>query len=77
MVPNYVYLSRYLKSHPEHAQGIGLGRFSFQIPRPLHDSYVRKRTGPMPAPMTPECIELSPGIEEYYLNKVMVMLMQH
>lgn len=53
-------VEKYLKSHPEHAQGIGLGRFSFQIPRPLHDSYVRKRTGPMPAPMTPECIELSP-----------------
>ncbi|KAM0011278.1 putative transcription factor & chromatin remodeling CW-Zn family [Helianthus debilis subsp. tardiflorus] len=35
---------KYLKDHPEHAQGIGLARFSFQIPRPLKENYVRKRS---------------------------------
>ncbi|KAK1418345.1 hypothetical protein QVD17_27488 [Tagetes erecta] len=34
---------KYLEGHPEHAQGIGLGRFSFQIPRPLKENYVKKR----------------------------------
>ncbi|XP_071737087.1 methyl-CpG-binding domain-containing protein 2-like [Rutidosis leptorrhynchoides] len=53
-------IEKYLISHPEHAEGLDFGRFSFQIPRPLNDSYVRKRTGTTPAPMTPECIELSP-----------------
>ncbi|KAK1418346.1 hypothetical protein QVD17_27489 [Tagetes erecta] len=34
---------KYLESHPEHAQGVGLGRFSFQIPKPLQENYVKKR----------------------------------
>ena len=30
--------------HPEYAtEGVSLSRFSFQIPKPLHEDYVRKR----------------------------------
>ncbi|KAK9076888.1 hypothetical protein SSX86_005223 [Deinandra increscens subsp. villosa] len=53
-------VTRYFESHPEHAQGIGLGRFSFQIPRPLRENYVRKRPAQMAAPKTPETLEPSP-----------------
>lgn len=53
-------VDRFLKSNPEHAQGIGLERFSFQVPRPLRENYVRKRNSQMPAPVTPECLEPSP-----------------
>ncbi|XP_071729706.1 methyl-CpG-binding domain-containing protein 2-like [Rutidosis leptorrhynchoides] len=53
-------VEKYLSSHPEHAQGIELGRFSFQIPKPLNETYVRKRPSVTPAPMTLDCIELSP-----------------
>ncbi|KAL8222933.1 hypothetical protein R6Q57_020332 [Mikania cordata] len=49
-------VTRYFESHPEHA-GIGLGRFSFQIPRPLQENYVKKRPA---APKTPETLEPSP-----------------
>ncbi|KAI3754803.1 hypothetical protein L1987_54594 [Smallanthus sonchifolius] len=52
-------VSRYFDSHPEHAQGIGLGRFSFQIPRPLRENYVKKRPT-MAAPKTPDTLEPSP-----------------
>ncbi|URE16672.1 CW-type Zinc Finger [Musa troglodytarum] len=34
----------YLLEHPEHIQqGVNLSQFSFQIPRPLQENYVRKR----------------------------------
>lgn len=52
-------VSRYLESHPEHAQGIGLERFSFQIPRPLRENRVKKRSTQTPAPATPEHLEPS------------------
>ncbi|KAI3725173.1 hypothetical protein L1987_64951 [Smallanthus sonchifolius] len=48
---------KYLDSHPEHAQGLGLGRFSFQIPRPLQENYVKKRPTQTAAPTTPEYLE--------------------
>ncbi|KAM0014231.1 putative transcription factor & chromatin remodeling CW-Zn family [Helianthus debilis subsp. tardiflorus] len=53
-------VTRYFESHPEHAQGIGLGRFSFQIPKPLQKDYVKKRPAQMAAPKTPETLEPSP-----------------
>lgn len=35
---------RYLNDHPEYIrEGVKLSQFSFQIPRPLQDDYVRKR----------------------------------
>ncbi|KAG0447345.1 hypothetical protein HPP92_028379 [Vanilla planifolia] len=41
-----VELQRYLEEHPEYSrQGVKVSQFSFQIPRPLHGNYVRKRTG--------------------------------
>lgn len=37
-------LLRYLQEHPEYvAQGVSMSQFSFQIPRPLQDNYVKKR----------------------------------
>ncbi|KAI7738417.1 hypothetical protein M8C21_013278 [Ambrosia artemisiifolia] len=51
---------RYFESHPEHSQGLGPGQFSFQIPRPLEKSYVKKRPAQMAAPKTPETLEPSP-----------------
>ncbi|URE16674.1 CW-type Zinc Finger [Musa troglodytarum] len=39
-----VEIQRYLLEHPEHIQqGVNLSQFSFQIPRPLQENYVRKR----------------------------------
>ncbi|KAI4377201.1 hypothetical protein MLD38_014870 [Melastoma candidum] len=39
-----VEIQKYLEKHPEYrTDEMSLSRFSFQIPRPLHDSYVRKR----------------------------------
>ncbi|KAH6825418.1 methyl-CPG-binding domain protein 02 [Perilla frutescens var. hirtella] len=37
-------IQRYLNAHPEYMQeGVCLSRFSFQIPKPLQENYVRKR----------------------------------
>lgn len=42
-----VEVERYLNENPEYvAAGISLAKFSFQIPRPLQDNYVRKRPPP-------------------------------
>ncbi|KAL4335634.1 hypothetical protein GQ457_07G041930 [Hibiscus cannabinus] len=39
-----VEVQKYLFEHPEYAnEGINLSRFSFQIPKPLQEDYVRKR----------------------------------
>lgn len=41
-------LPRHLEEHPEYvAQGVQTSQFSFQIPRPLQEDYVKKRR---PAP---------------------------
>nr|XP_043627679.1 methyl-CpG-binding domain-containing protein 2-like [Erigeron canadensis]XP_043627680.1 methyl-CpG-binding domain-containing protein 2-like [Erigeron canadensis] len=53
-------IDRYLQKYPEQAQGIGLARFSFQVPKPLQENYVRKRPAQMAAPVTPEYLEPSP-----------------
>ncbi|KAL0338790.1 UNVERIFIED_CONTAM: Methyl-CpG-binding domain-containing protein 2 [Sesamum angustifolium] len=45
-----VEIQRYINEHPEYIeQGVSLSQFSFQIPRPLQENYVRKR----PARATP------------------------
>nr|GEV57615.1 methyl-CpG-binding domain-containing protein 2-like isoform X1 [Tanacetum cinerariifolium] len=46
-------VQKFLENYPEHAQGIGLGRFSFQIPKPLVDNYVRKRPSQTTVPLLP------------------------
>ncbi|GER36154.1 methyl-CPG-binding domain protein 02 [Striga asiatica] len=39
-----VEVQRYLNEHPEYLEdGVSLSRFSFQTPKPLRESYVRKR----------------------------------
>ncbi|KAM3281758.1 methyl-CpG-binding domain-containing protein 2 [Capsicum chacoense] len=39
-----VEVEKYLQEHPEYvAQGVSMSQFSFQIPRPLQDNYVKKR----------------------------------
>ncbi|XP_039071856.1 methyl-CpG-binding domain-containing protein 2-like isoform X2 [Hibiscus syriacus] len=38
-----VEVQKYLIEHPEYATGVNLSRFSFQIPKPLQEDYVRKR----------------------------------
>ncbi|KAI3416731.1 uncharacterized protein J3R85_015187 [Psidium guajava] len=45
-----VEVQKYLLEHPEFTRdGVTLSQFSFQIPRPLHDNYVRKRPARAPA----------------------------
>ena len=40
-------MSRYLEENPVYKeQGVSLSQFSFQIPRPLHENYLRKRSKP-------------------------------
>ncbi|XP_021277387.1 methyl-CpG-binding domain-containing protein 2 isoform X2 [Herrania umbratica] len=42
-----VEVQKYLIEHPEYAtEGVTLSRFSFQIPKPLQEDYVRKRSAP-------------------------------
>ncbi|KAL3337695.1 hypothetical protein AABB24_030030 [Solanum stoloniferum] len=39
-----VEVEKYLQEHPDYvAQGVSMSQFSFQIPRPLQDNYVKKR----------------------------------
>ncbi|KAI3447303.1 hypothetical protein Pfo_003968 [Paulownia fortunei] len=39
-----VEIQRFLNEHPEYIEeGVSLSRFSFQIPKPLQENYVRKR----------------------------------
>lgn len=45
-----VEVQRYLLEHPEYImQGVTLSQFSFQIPKPLQENYVRKRTARLPS----------------------------
>lgn len=48
-----VEVQKFLDDHPQYKEaGIALSKFSFQIPKPLQDDYVRKRPAPVrPAPM--------------------------
>ncbi|XP_021715897.1 methyl-CpG-binding domain-containing protein 2-like [Chenopodium quinoa] len=46
-----VEVQRYLLEHPEYImQGVTLSQFSFQIPKPLQENYVRKRAARSPMP---------------------------
>lgn len=39
-----MHFFRYLEKHPEYIDaGVNMSQFSFQIPRPLQENYVRKR----------------------------------
>lgn len=41
---------RFLTEHPEYTRdGVKLSQFSFQIPRPLQENYVRKRSARLPS----------------------------
>nr|URX64913.1 methyl-CpG-binding domain protein [Camellia sinensis] len=43
-----VEVQRYLLEHPEYMEaGVTMSQFSFQIPRPLQENYVRKRPAPV------------------------------
>ncbi|KAL3533239.1 hypothetical protein ACH5RR_006760 [Cinchona calisaya] len=45
-----VEIHKYLEEHPEYREGgVTLARFSFQIPRPLQENYVRKRPRSVPS----------------------------
>ncbi|XP_019174891.1 PREDICTED: methyl-CpG-binding domain-containing protein 2-like isoform X2 [Ipomoea nil] len=39
-----VEIQKYLEEHPEVAEGVRMSQFSFQIPKPLQDDYVKKRS---------------------------------
>ncbi|KAL3825561.1 hypothetical protein ACJIZ3_021590 [Penstemon smallii] len=42
-----VEIQRFLNEHPRYVEeGVSLSQFSFQIPRPLQENYVRKRPAP-------------------------------
>ncbi|XP_062115305.1 methyl-CpG-binding domain-containing protein 2 [Humulus lupulus] len=44
-----VEVQKYLLEHPEYTRdGVTLSQFSFQIPKPLQDNYVRKRPARLP-----------------------------
>uniref|UniRef100_A0A5B6ZF75 Putative methyl-CpG-binding domain-containing protein 2 n=1 Tax=Davidia involucrata TaxID=16924 RepID=A0A5B6ZF75_DAVIN len=46
-----VEIQKYLLEHPEYmAEGVTMSQFSFQIPRPLQENYVRKRPARWVAP---------------------------
>ncbi|XP_057806503.1 methyl-CpG-binding domain-containing protein 2-like isoform X1 [Salvia miltiorrhiza] len=54
-----VEVQRYLEEHPEYKeQGVRLSQFSFQIPRPLQENYVRKRPNPARAAPTSDADDL-------------------
>ncbi|KAL6560119.1 methyl-CpG-binding domain-containing protein [Orobanche hederae] len=56
-----VEIHRYLYEHPEYMyEGVNLSQFSFQIPRPLQENYVRKRPT-RPAPLDDSSDSLMPG----------------
>ncbi|KAJ8568109.1 hypothetical protein K7X08_020831 [Anisodus acutangulus] len=47
VTPSGKQLQKHLEEHPEYmAEGVKDTQFSFQIPRPLHQNYVKKRLSP-------------------------------
>ncbi|XP_047332434.1 methyl-CpG-binding domain-containing protein 2-like [Impatiens glandulifera] len=47
-----VEVQRFLLEHPEYVEaGVKLSQFSFQVPRPLQENYVRKRPARLSAPI--------------------------
>lgn len=58
-------LCRYLAEHPQYAGGVKLSQFSFQIPKPLQENYVRKRPARVIASQDSiKALEPSEGKEE-------------
>ncbi|KAJ0677218.1 putative transcription factor & chromatin remodeling CW-Zn family [Helianthus annuus] len=64
------FADMYLIKHPEYVeQGVTLAQFSFQVPKPLQENYVRKRSSSVPAlqdggfTRMPESFEPFPGIK--------------
>ena len=56
------YLSRYLAENPHYIrEGVNLSQFSFAIPKPLQEDYVRKRTL-TDAHELPEFAEIAQGV---------------
>ncbi|KAG8376340.1 hypothetical protein BUALT_Bualt09G0053000 [Buddleja alternifolia] len=56
-----VEIQKYLNEHPQYIEeGISLSQFSFQIPRPLQENYVRKRPA-RPAPLNDASGNGTPG----------------
>ncbi|KAG2314931.1 hypothetical protein Bca4012_065735 [Brassica carinata] len=57
-----VEVQKYLNENPEYIrEGVKLSQFSFQIPKPLQDNYVRKRPARLVEPSdTPVAIEANP-----------------
>ncbi|KAG2255845.1 hypothetical protein Bca52824_075139 [Brassica carinata] len=57
-----VEVQKYLNENPEYiTQGVKLSQFSFQIPKPLRENYVRKRPArPMEPSDAPVAIEANP-----------------
>nr|CAD1825414.1 unnamed protein product [Ananas comosus var. bracteatus] len=64
-----VEIQRYLIEHPEYIkQGVNLSQFSFQIPRPLQENYVRKRAPRMTNPLDGSSLGLSRPLEPEEVN---------
>ncbi|XP_030493433.2 methyl-CpG-binding domain-containing protein 2 [Cannabis sativa] len=58
-----VEVQKYLLEHPEYTRdGVKLSQFSFQIPKPLQDNYVRKRPARLAASCDDSIGQLRPGV---------------
>uniref|UniRef100_A0A7N0T4C2 MBD domain-containing protein n=1 Tax=Kalanchoe fedtschenkoi TaxID=63787 RepID=A0A7N0T4C2_KALFE len=55
-----VEIQKYFAENPELTAEINISQFSFQIPKPLQEDYVRKRPSGMKASRPPESGEASP-----------------
>lgn len=64
-----ICFSRYLIEHPEYTRdGVTLSQFSFQIPKPLQENYVRKRPAKVTTTQdTTKSLEPNEGTEKKLL----------
>ncbi|ERN12534.1 methyl-CpG-binding domain-containing protein 2 [Amborella trichopoda] len=45
-------IQKYLAAHPQFVEGVSMSQFSFRVPKPLQEGYVRKRSrAPKPVPI--------------------------
>ncbi|KAK2972588.1 hypothetical protein RJ640_007760, partial [Escallonia rubra] len=59
-----VEIQRYLLEHPEFMdEGVTMSQFSFQIPRPLQENYVRKRPARLTAPFDGNSVRMPGSLE--------------
>ncbi|GER41755.1 methyl-CPG-binding domain protein 02 [Striga asiatica] len=57
-----VEIQKYLNEHPKYMhEGVNLSQFSFQIPRPLQENYVRKHPTARPLPVNNSSQHALPG----------------